>query len=95
MLQFLKYFWSVFNYFILIFLLLICLFIENGDLYGWGDNTSGKLTFKDAQSINHPRLMQILKGKNISHIALGVECSVISTCDFERSIVFKETQPKL
>lgn len=69
--------------------------IENGDLYGWGDNTSVKLTLQDAQGVNHPKLLNILKGKSINHIALGVEFSVISTSEFERSIVFKETQPKL
>jgi alpha-tubulin suppressor-like RCC1 family protein len=70
-------------------------FIENGDLYGWGENRSGKLTLKDTQNLNQPKLLQILKGKSINHIALGVECSIISTSDFERSIVFRETQPKL
>jgi hypothetical protein len=68
---------------------------ESGDLYGWGDNVSGKLALKDAQSVNKPKLLEILKGKSTNHIALGFECSIISTSDYENSIVFKETQPKL
>ena len=70
-------------------------YIENGDIYGWGDNTSGKLTLKDSQRVNNTKLLQILKGKSINHIALGFECTIISTSEFERSIVFRETQPKL
>ncbi len=79
----------------LIFVTFLFFALENGDLYGWGDNMSGKLAFKDGQSINNPKLLQILKGKSVNHFALGFECSIISTSDFERSIVFKETQPKL
>lgn len=79
----------------LIFYFFLLFVIENGDLYGWGDNMSGKLALKNGQNVNNPKLMQILKGKSINHVALGFECSIISTSDFERSIVFKETQPKL
>jgi len=45
--------------------------------------------------VNHPKLLQILKGKNVNYIALGFETSIFSTSAFEKSIVFRETQQKI
>ncbi len=74
----------------------LLIFLENGDIYAWGDNTSGKLTLREvSQNVNHPKLLQILKGKNVNCIALGFETSVFATSAFEKSIVFKETQQKI
>jgi hypothetical protein len=54
--------------------------LANGDLYGWGDSSSGKLTFNEnGLSISKPKLVQALKGKLADNLCLGFQMTVIST----------------
>lgn len=74
----------------------LILFSENGDLYAWGDNTSGKLTLRDiSQCVKQPKTIPILKGKSVNCVALGLDTTIFSTSAFEKSIVYKETQPQI
>lgn len=65
-----------------------CVLITNeGNLYSWGDTTSGKLGYSEGNlSINIPKEIQTLKGKNVNFIALGELITAISTSTLENSI---------
>ena len=60
---------------------------ENRDIYTWGDASYGKLGYSpDDKVINHPLVVNLLKGKNATNIALGKNVSVIITYLYEESL---------
>ena len=60
---------------------------ENRDIYTWGDASYGKLGYSpDENVINHPLVVNLLKGKNATNIALGKNVSVIITYLYEESL---------
>ncbi len=68
--------------------LIIYIILDNGDMYSWGDNSYGKLTLMEmTQNINYPRILQILKGKYVTEIALGYYMTIIGTSSYENSII--------
>jgi alpha-tubulin suppressor-like RCC1 family protein len=62
--------------------------IANGDLYSWGDASSGKLGYDDGSlSVCFPKLVQQIKGKYVDMVSLGYQTTIISTSTYENSIV--------
>jgi alpha-tubulin suppressor-like RCC1 family protein len=54
--------------------------LANGDMYAWGDSSSGKLTFNEGGlAISKPKQVMTLKGKIPDNVCLGVQMTVIST----------------
>lgn len=70
--------------------------IELGDIYTWGDSTSGKLGYAEGNLISkQPRLIQVCKGKYANCIGIGPQMTVISMSSYENSIVCRYKKNEL
>lgn len=57
---------------------------ENKDIYTWGDASYGKLGYVPEETIiNHPLVVNVLKGKSSETIALGQNTTVVVNRSFE------------
>jgi alpha-tubulin suppressor-like RCC1 family protein len=60
----------------------------NGEMFTWGDTSSGKLGYFEGNLTQTvPRIIQGLKGKYANNVSLGFQMTVISTSSFENSLV--------
>ena len=63
---------------------------ENGDVYTWGDSTSGKLGYNEEHlSQMAPKIVMSLKQKCVTSVGLGAQMSVVITGEYENSVIFK------
>ena len=63
---------------------------ENGDVYTWGDSTSGKLGYNEEHlSQMVPKIVMSLKQKCVISVGLGAQMSVVITGEYENSVLFK------
>lgn len=54
---------------------------ENGELYGWGDNSCGQLGLGDYNSQKYPQMVRYFLGKWVTKLACGADFNVAQTDD--------------
>lgn len=61
---------------------------DKGDVYSWGDTSSGKLGYITGLSTqNTPKIIPFLKCKNISHISTGPIQTALVTSHYDESLL--------